>query len=57
VNSNNKGVETILADYSYVGYHHCEKEIPLVDPVNYTCFDVTSHGAIPNDGQSDRKAV
>jgi hypothetical protein len=42
-----------LADFSCAGYHCGEEPIPRTD---WTIFDVTDYGAVPNDGQSDRKA-
>jgi hypothetical protein len=56
-NSAFKGTQTTLADYSHAGYHYCEVPLPEVNESNYTYFNVVDYGAIPNDGQSDRKAV
>ncbi|PXY43174.1 DUF4955 domain-containing protein [Flavobacterium hydrophilum] len=47
--------KTLLPDFSYVGYHHGEKAIPNV--TNYKIFDVTSFGAKPDDGISDKTAI
>lgn len=49
-----EGSESRLADFSYAGYRFGEKNIP---EVNYPVFDVTTYGAIPNDGLSDRAAL
>ncbi|MGQ7947288.1 DUF4955 domain-containing protein [Flavobacterium sp. WC2509] len=46
---------SILPDFSYVGYHNGEKEIPNV--TDYKIFDVTTFGAIPNDSISDKVAI
>ena len=54
VKSQKSKKEALLLDFSYAGYHHGEKELPLVD---YKIFDVCDFGAIPNDHQSDREAV
>ncbi|AOZ97958.1 DUF4955 domain-containing protein [Flavobacterium commune] len=45
----------LLPDFSYVGYHQGEKEIPNV--TNYKIFDVTTFGAKPNDDISDKIAI
>ncbi|MBK0384161.1 DUF4955 domain-containing protein [Pedobacter sp. SD-b] len=45
---------SILPNFSYVGYHYGEKEIPKVNSV---VFDVTKFGAIPNDDLSDKEAI
>lgn len=57
ISSEKKGVETILADYSHAGYRYCESNLPIVNQSTYTFFDVTTFGAIADDGKSDRKAV
>lgn len=44
-----------LPDFSYVGYHHGEKDIPKI--TNYKIYDVTAYGAIPNDDISDKVAI
>ncbi|GGZ86470.1 DUF4955 domain-containing protein [Algibacter mikhailovii] len=44
----------ILPDFSYAGYMYSEIPIPHVD---YKVFDVTHFGAIPNDLNSDKKAI
>lgn len=46
---------TILPDFSYVGYHQGEKEIPTI--TNYKIFDVTAFGAKPDDNVSDKIAI
>ena len=43
-----------LIDYSYAGYKNGEEPIP---DVIGTIYDVTSYGAIPNDGESDTQAI
>ena len=52
----NSGTATqpILPDFSYSGYRQGEVGIPTVA---HTVFDVTSYGAIPNDGQMDGPAI
>jgi len=52
--ANNNNTEPILPDFSYAGYKYSEEEIPFL---NYTVFDVTTFGAIPNDNKSDKKAI
>lgn len=44
-----------LPDFSYVGYHQGEKEVPTI--TDYKVFDVTFFGAKPNDGISDKVAI
>lgn len=45
---------TGLPDYSYAGYDFGRSAIPEIDgPV----FDVTDHGAKPDDGEPDREAI
>ena len=46
--------EPDLADFSYVGYHWGDQEIPTVD---WKVFDVTTFGAVANDGKSDKAAL
>lgn len=55
--SNPRGQGSILANYSYAGYHYCEKELPVVTKDEYEYFNVCDFGAVPNDGYSDRVAV
>jgi hypothetical protein len=50
-----KNDRSLLPDFSYVGYHNGEKEIPKID--NFKIFDVTKFGAIPNDAISDKGAI
>lgn len=52
-NAKSKGTTPILPDFSYAGYRYSEEAIPTV---NYTVFDVTRFGAVPNDNLSDKKA-
>lgn len=47
--------EATLSDYSYSGYHFSEKEIP--DVSNWTTFEVTNYGAIPNDTLYDDAGI
>ena len=47
------GSEPELADFSRVGYHGGDKPLP---DVQWNVFDVTTYGAKPNDGTSDRAA-
>jgi hypothetical protein len=49
--------ETLLPDYSYAGYHQCEKPLPTVSRVTHRFLDVADFGAVPDDGKSDRDAV
>lgn len=51
----NRSKNSILPDFSYVGYYCGEKEIP--NSLNYKVFDVTKFGAIPNDDKSDKMAI
>ena len=51
------GRSSRLPDYSYAGYHRCEKPIPDVTPETHKVFDVTTFGAVANDGRSDRDAA
>ncbi len=44
---------SMLRDFSYAGYHHGEEGIP---DVNYPRVDITSYGAVADDGKSDREA-
>ena len=46
---------SVLPDFSYVGYHQGEKDIPVI--ANYKVFDVTTFGAKPDDGISDKEAI
>ncbi len=46
---------SILPDFSYVGYHNGEQEIPTIS--SYKVFDVTAFGAKPNDNISDKEAI
>lgn len=47
--------QSVLPDFSYVGYHHGEKSVP--NNQDYKIFDVTTFGAIPNDTISDKIAI
>lgn len=48
------GSKSILPDFSYAGYHYGEAEIPFVErPI----FDVTTYGAIANDGIDDTRNI
>jgi len=49
------GTEPTLPDFSYAGYHYSEKELP--DISSWPVFDVTTYGAIPNDGVYDDAQV
>lgn len=49
-----QGTEATLPNFSYAGYAHGEQPVPVVD---YQEILVDDFGAVPNDGQSDRKAV
>ena len=52
-----RGKGSTIANYSYAGYHYCEKALPNVSTTTYTYFNVTDFGAIPNDEKSDRDAA
>ena len=54
VQAKNRGEEPVLPDFSYAGYHYFGKPVP---DVQGTIFDVTTYGAIPNDGLSDQNAI
>lgn len=45
-----------LLDFSYAGFMRSECAPPEAALTGYTIIDVTKHGAIPNDGKSDREA-
>ncbi|MEM8521819.1 DUF4955 domain-containing protein [Flavobacterium sp. PL12] len=47
--------KTTLPDFSYVGYHNGEQDIPLIN--TYKIFNVVDYGAIPNDDVSDKVAI
>jgi len=47
--------KSILPDFSYVGYHNGELNIP--DRKHLKTFNVIDFGAIPNDDLSDKKAI
>ena len=44
-----------LIDYSYAGYKYGEEAIP--DDLGVRTYDVTTYGAIPDDGRSDVDAI
>ncbi len=48
--------EYILPDFSYAGYKCGEVAVPALETLGYTTFDVTTYGAVANDGKSDRAA-
>ena len=48
------GLEPILPDFSYAGYHCGDDPLPTV---SWTVFDVTSYGAVPDDSLSDKAAI
>ncbi|WP_439484355.1 DUF4955 domain-containing protein [Cyclobacterium plantarum] len=52
---NGTNTQVTLPDFSYAGYHFSEKEIPSYNELKI--FDVTSFGAIPNDGNYDDEAI
>lgn len=60
----NNADDNVLLDFSYAGYHH-GTELPvderdvnvLAQKLGYTVYNVCDHGAKPNDGLSDRKAL
>ena len=54
VRAKENGIEPILPDFSYSGYHYFSKPVP---DVAHSIFDVTAYGAIPNDNISDQPAI
>lgn len=46
---------SVLPDFSYVGYHSGEEAVPTIN--NYKVFNVTDFGAIPDDTISDKAAI
>ena len=44
-------------DFSFAGRDSRAAEPPVVSPASHVYFDVRDHGAVPNDGQSDRLAI
>jgi len=48
-------IEPVLPDFSYAGYDYSESEIP--DISGWTKFNVTTFGAVPNDGEYDDEAI
>ncbi len=52
-----KGIEPILPNFSYAGYHN--GEIGLPSSFSQTVYNVTdpAYGAIANDGNSDKNAI
>jgi len=54
VEKKEKGMETILPDFSYAGYKFSEESIPICD---YKIFNVIDFGAGPNDEKSDKSSV
>ena len=54
VEAKENGIDPILPDFSYAGYHHFTKPVP---DVMHPIFDVTTYGAIPNDDLSDQSAI
>ncbi len=52
-----KGIdENLLVDFSYAGYKRGEVSVPDVYKLGYPIFDITSYGAVADDGKSDRAA-
>lgn len=54
VKARESGIEPIVPDFSYAGYHRFSKPVP---DVAHPVFDVTNYGAIPNDDLSDQPAI
>lgn len=59
----NNADDNVLLDFSYAGYHHGteqpvdERDVNvLAQKLGYTVYNVCDHGAIRDDGKSDRKA-
>lgn len=48
------GKASVIPDYSYAGYKYGAEGIP---DVAWKIFDVTSFGAVPNDGKSDYDGI
>ena len=46
----------LLLDFSYAGYNYGESAPLEASAWGYTVYDVTTYGAVANDGQSDREA-
>ena len=46
----------LILDFSYAGYMHGESAPLEASAWGYKVYDVTSYGAVPNDGKSDREA-
>lgn len=60
----NNADDNVLLDFSYAGYHHGteqpvdERDVNvLAQKLGYTVYNVCDHGAVPDDGMSDRKAL
>lgn len=60
----NNADDNVLLDFSYAGYHHGteqpvdERDVNvLAKKLGYTVYNVCDHGAVPDDGKSDRKAL
>lgn len=60
----NNADDNVLLDFSYAGYHHGteqpvdERDVNvLAKKLGYTVYNVCDHGAVPDDGMSDRKAL
>lgn len=60
----NNADDNVLLDFSYAGYHHGteqpvdERDVyVLAKKLGYTVYNVCDHGAVPDDGMSDRKAL
>lgn len=60
----NNADDNVLLDFSYAGYHHGteqpvdERDVyVLAKKLGYTVYNVCDHGAVPDDGKSDRKAL
>lgn len=51
--SDNKGSDNYLPDFSYAGYEFGLADTPIFD----TVINVADHGAIPDDGKDDSKAI
>ena len=60
----NNADDNVLLDFSYAGYHHGteqpvdERDVNvLAKKLGYTVYNVCDHGAVPDDGMSDCKAL
>ena len=55
--ANAPGLDSVLPEYSFAGYHRCERPLPDVTRMSHRYVDVTAFGAKADDGRSDRDGV